>query len=133
MVNSVLLVGRIGKKPELQTGKSGKKYCRFSLATDGRTKKDTMWHDVTCFGKTAENVCKFVDKGSVVSVEGSIQYGEFEKDGVKHRTCGIAANAVTFITYPKTGESAAHASDVQSDAQQYDCFDDIPTDDQIPF
>lgn len=132
MVNSVFLVGRIGKKPELQTGKSGKKYCRFGLATDGRTKKDTMWHDVTCFGKTAENVCKFMDKGAIVSVDGSIQYGEFEKDGVKHRTCGIAANAVTFITYPD--KSGAQETQTNSAKQQgYECFDDIPTDDTIPF
>lgn len=132
MVNRVFLVGRVGKKPELQEGKSGKLYCRFSLATDGIGDRPTNWHDVTCFGKTAENVCKFVDKGSVVSVEGSIQYGEYEKDGVKHRSCGINANAVTFITYPDksvTQETQANSAK----QQEYEYFDDIPIDGTIPF
>ena len=125
MVNRVFLIGRVGKKPELQTGKSGAVYCRFGLATNGASKDETAWHDVTCLGKTAENLCKFMDKGCIVSVEGSIQYGEYEKDGVKHKTCGIVANAVTFVTYPQRGESQPDDSD------DYAYFDDVPTD--IPY
>lgn len=130
MVNRVFLIGRVGKKPELQEGQNGTLFCRFSLATDGQKKKDTMWHDVTCFKKTAENVCKFMDKGCVVSVEGSILYSEYtDKDGIKRRGTQINANSVTFITYPDKSDHTESASE----KKEYDYFDDVPENMDIPF
>lgn len=100
MVNKVFLVGRAARVPELSVSQRGMQIAKFSLATNTGfgDKKRTDWHNVTCFGKLAENMHKYVAKGTILAVEGSIQYGEYEKDGVKHKTVSIVANDVRIVT-----------------------------------
>lgn len=100
MFNNVVLVGRIGKDLEFKKSKDDKSYCRLVLATNSGygDKKRTDWHDVTVFGNQAENCCKFLEKGSIVCVQGRIQYDSYEKDGHKIRTTSIIANEVTFLS-----------------------------------
>lgn len=100
MFNSVVLVGRIGRNIELKKSKDDKSYCRLALATNSGygDKKRTDWHDVTVFGNQAENCCKFLEKGSIVCVQGRIQYDSYEKDGHKIRTTSIIADEVTFLS-----------------------------------
>ena len=96
MVNKAILVGRIGKEPEARTTQSGKLSVKFTLATDtgfGQNKR-TDWHNITTFDKQAEFVRNYLHKGSLVYVEGSIRYSEYEKDGQKRYFTEIWANSV---------------------------------------
>lgn len=109
-INSVILVGRVGRDPEGRYTKQGESVATFSLATDGYNDK-TDWHNVTVFGKTAGNVVKHVKKGSVVGVSGRIQYEEYEKDGQKKYITKIIANAVQFLG-GKNGNDVDPNSDI---------------------
>lgn len=96
-VNKVTLIGRLGKDPELKEGKVT--LCKFSVATTDKrsAEKTTEWHNVVCFGKTAEFCAKYLTKGREVYVEGRISSREYEKDGHKQRWFEIVANDVQAI------------------------------------
>jgi single-strand DNA-binding protein len=92
MINKVILVGRAGNDPELHTTGSGKKVCKFTLATweyykdekeESGWRQETEWHNIVVWGAAAETLHKNVKKGSTVYVEGAIKNRSYEKDGVK--------------------------------------------------
>lgn len=109
-MNNVILIGRLVRDPELRyTSGSQMAVCRFTLAIDRRVKqgeeKKTDFPNVICFGKTAENCEKFLAKGRKVAVQGRLQTGSYEKDGVKHYTTDVIADNVEFLEWgEKTGE-----------------------------
>lgn len=109
-MNNVILIGRLVREPELRyTSGSQMAVCRFTLAIDRRVKqgeeKKTDFPNVICFGKTAENCEKFLAKGRKVAVQGRLQTGSYEKDGVKHYTTDVIADNVEFLEWgEKTGE-----------------------------
>ena len=78
MYQKLILIGNVGKKPELRMTAAGKPFTTFSLATnkaykqDGVTNEQVCWWRVTVWGDQAENVVKYVDKGSLIGVEGEI-------------------------------------------------------------
>ena len=90
-VNKVVLIGNLGRDPELRYLPSGDPVANFSLATtetwkdkSGQKQEKTEWHSVEVFGKTAEVVRDYCTKGKQVYIEGSIRYDEWtDKDGVK--------------------------------------------------
>ena len=96
-MNRVILIGRVGQDPEGRDTRGGR-VVSFSLATSEKWKdqssgdqhEKTQWHRVTCWnehvGKVIEN---YVRKGSQVAVEGSINYSEYEKDGVTMKSTDI--------------------------------------------
>ena len=130
MINKVTLIGRIGNKPQLKEGKTGTKYAQFSLATNSGygEKKTTDWHDVTCFNKTAEAACAYIEKGNLVYIEGRIQYDVYEKDGKKQKSTKIIADLVRNLS-PRQDQSGQ--TDTQNDPQQYQ--QEIPPMDDNPF
>ena len=80
MVNKVILVGTLGRDPEVRSLPSGQPVASFSVATsrrwkdrDGNRQEQTEWHNVVCFGKTAEIAGQYLTKGKQVFVEGRIQ------------------------------------------------------------
>lgn len=109
-MNNVILIGRLVREPELRyTSGSQMAVCRFTLAIDRRVKqgeeKKTDFPNIICFGKTAENCEKFLAKGRKVAVQGRLQTGSYEKDGVKHYTTDVIADNVEFLEWgEKTGE-----------------------------
>ena len=114
MINKVTLVGNLGKDPE-HTGK----VCKFSMATTSSKKdgdqwvKVTEWHRVVCFGRTADNVVKYLSKGSQCFVEGRIQTNKWEdKDGNTRYTTEIIAYEVKFLggKAPESSRSTAPSS-----------------------
>lgn len=111
-MNNVILIGRLVREPELRyTSGSQMAVCRFNLAIDRRVKqgeeKKADFPNVICFGKTAENCEKFLAKGRKVAVQGRLQTGSYEKDGVKHYTTDVIADNVEFLEWgEKNGESA---------------------------
>ncbi len=104
-VNKAILVGRLGQKPELKYTASQMAVVNLSVATtesrkdrDGNYKDETEWTRVVVFGKTAEFVANYLDKGALVYVEGRLQTRSWEnKDGVKMNTTEVIANAVTSL------------------------------------
>jgi len=90
-VNKVILIGNLGKDPEIRYTQSGEPIANFSLATSenwtdkgGQKQERTEWHRVEVFGKTAQVVRDYCTKGKPVYIEGAIRYDEWtDKDGNK--------------------------------------------------
>lgn len=104
MINKVLLVGRASHKPTLKQSQDGTKcYSQFSMATNSGygDKKTTDWHDIVAFGKCAELCAQYVEKGSLIAIQGRITYGKYEKDGKTFKTVKILADDVTFLSSKK--------------------------------
>lgn len=104
MLNKVQIIGRLGKDPELKYTQTGMPVCRFSVATDeGYTDNDgnkvqkTEWHNIVTFQRAAENCAKYLTKGSLVYVEGSLQTRKWDKDGQTHYTTEIKGQRVQFL------------------------------------
>ena len=102
-MNRVMLIGRLTTKPELKYTGSNLPYTRFSLAVNrtynnSQGQRDTDFINIVIWRKQAENVCTYLDKGSLVSVEGRIQTGSYEgKDGIKRYTTDVVADSVQFL------------------------------------
>ena len=104
-VNKAILVGNLGRDPELRTTPNGQSVVNFTLATSenwtdksGERVERTEWHRIVVWGKTAEMCAQYLSKGRTVYVEGRIQTREWEdKDGNKRYTTEINANTVNFI------------------------------------
>lgn len=126
MINKVILIGRVGAKPTLKEGKSGKKYCSFSMVTDSGfgDKKVSDWHSVTCFDRLAETSAKYLDKGSTVYVCGRLSYETYEKDGRKQKSVKIIADEVHFIG----GKSSAQNESEQQQQEAPEVFPEFPED-----
>ena len=103
-VNKVILVGNLGSDPELRYSGAGTAICKFRLATTDYAKgqETTEWHSIITFGKQAEFCSSYLSKGSLVSVEGKLQYSEFQnKSGVTVKATDIVADRVQSLTSSK--------------------------------
>lgn len=102
-MNRVVLIGRLTTKPELRYTGSNLPFSRFSLAVDrtfnnSQGQRETDFITIVIWRKQAENVCNFLDKGSLVAIEGRIQTGSFDdKDGNKRYTTEVVADNVQFL------------------------------------
>ena len=105
-VNKVILIGRLGKDPDVRYTQSGTAVANFSLATSeewkdkntGQKQSKTEWHRVVAWRKLAELCSEYLHKGSEVYVEGSLQTKEWEtNDGQKRRTTEVLAYNIQFI------------------------------------
>jgi single-strand DNA-binding protein len=101
-MNKVVIIGRLTKAPELKfTPGNGTAVCNITVAVDRKINKDgqkeTDFLPVVVFGKSAENVANYMDKGRLIGVAGRIQTGSYEKDGVKHYSTNIVAEEVQFL------------------------------------
>ena len=104
-VNKVILVGNLGRDPELRYTQGGQGVANFTLATnerfqdkEGNRQERTEWHRIVVWAKTAENCAQYLHKGSSVYLEGRLQTREWEdKDGNKRSTTEIVAQVVQFL------------------------------------
>lgn len=100
-VNKVILIGNLGKDPELKYGQtSGKAVCRFSLATTERWGGEdrTEWHNIVCFDRTAEIANEYLAKGRPVYVEGRIQNRKWQdQSGQDRYTTEILVSNLTLL------------------------------------
>jgi single-strand DNA-binding protein len=102
-LNKAIVFGNLTRDPELKALQSGMQVASLSLATnrtwtdkDGKKQEEVQYHNVVLFGKTAENVAKYMTKGSALYVEGRLQTQSWEKDGVKHYRTEIVGDTVQF-------------------------------------
>lgn len=133
MINNAVLVGRIGKQPDLTYSQNGTPLCKFSLAVSRRSrdKEETDWLNIVCFGKTAEFVAQYLDKGALVGVEGRIQTRQYEKDGKTLTWTEIAANSVQGLESRKDAEARRASGGQQAQAAQEP--DDFMANEPDPF
>src|SRR5688572_28314682 len=156
-VNKVILVGNLGRDPELSYLPSGQSVAKFSLATtraykdkSGELKEETEWHNIVAWGKTGEICAQYMKKGGQAYVEGRIQSRQWEdKQGNKRTSFEIIAENVQMLGRRGDGGgesfAGAAASQQRRPAQQGsqepghsdDSFDTAGqsqiTDDDIPF
>lgn len=103
-MNKVILMGRLTKDPEArQAGDTT--VSKFSVAVDRRVKTEggqaADFPSIVAFGKTAEFINKYFKKGMKIAIEGRIQTGSYDKDGVKHYTTDVIAETVEFAESKK--------------------------------
>lgn len=102
-MNRVMLIGRLTAKPELRYTSSNVPFARFTVAvnrtfSNANGERETDFISTVIWRKQAENVCNYLDKGSLVSVEGRIQTGSYDdKDGNKRYTTDVVADSVEFL------------------------------------
>ncbi len=102
-MNRVMLIGRLTAKPELRYTGSQVPFARFTVAvnrtfSNASGQRETDFINIVIWRKQAENVCNYLDKGSLVSIEGRIQTGSYDdKDGNKRYTTDVVADSVQFL------------------------------------
>jgi len=117
-VNKVILIGRLGKDPEIKYTPGGAPVAKFSLATDevfkdksGETQKRTEWHNIVAWNKLAEICGEYLTKGKQVYIEGSIRSRQWQdQSGNKRMTYEIVARQMTMLGSRAESERYAAAS-----------------------
>ena len=103
--NSVRLIGRVGNNPETKTFDNGNKVVTCSLATNEVYYNDknekvetTQWHNLVAWGKTADIISKFVEKGKEIAIEGKLSYRSYDdKEGIKRNVTEIIVNEIVLF------------------------------------
>lgn len=106
--NSVQLIGRLGKDPEIRTFESGVKLATFSIATTdtyknqkGEKVNDTQWHNLVIWGRLAEIAGKYLKKGSEIAIEGKLVHRVYESaKGEKKYVTEITVNDLVMLGSP---------------------------------
>jgi len=146
-INKVIIVGNLGKDPELRHTPQGQAVCNFSIATSeswtdkgGQKQEKTEWHRIVVWGKLGELCGKYLQKGRQAYVEGKLQTRAWDdKDGQKRYTTEIVANTVQFLgsgaSQGRTHEDSSSGSSAHQDPfGAPPSFDEAePTSDDIPF
>ncbi len=142
MMNRIVLVGRLTRDPELRRTPNDIPVCSFTLAIDDRMKdangqKVTSYIGVTVWNNQADNVAKFLKKGSLCGVDGRIRQRTFErKDGTKSSVIEVVADNVTFLE-PKGSREIPNEEFIPDEQPQVDESKNLEsldvTDDDLPF
>lgn len=133
MINSIVIMGRLTYEPELRATPSGVSVVRFQVAVDRSYQKageerKTDFIDCTAWRQTAEFVCKYFHKGSMIAVEGSLQTDNYtDKNGEKRKSVQLVASQASFCG--SKAESGAQTTAPAPDTE----FEPIGGDDDLPF
>ena len=142
-VNKVILVGNLGKDPEIRHMPNGDPVANITIATSSKYKnktgdmvEETEWHRITFFGKLAEIVSQYLKKGRPVYVEGRLKTRKYtDKDGVEKYATDIIANEMQMLGDRPQGdapsEAPRQAPAPRTAPKSNSGFDDM--DDDIPF
>ena len=133
-VNKCIIVGNLGKEPEMRYTASGAAIANITVATSetwkdkqsGESKEKTEWHKVTFFGKLAEIVGEYLHKGSKVYIEGRLETNKWQdKDGADRYTTSIIAKEMQMLD-SKSSSSQSGNSAPQLQRNEPDFEQDIP-------
>ncbi len=152
--NKIIIIGNLGRDPELRYTPQGNAVCNFSLATNEKRKDKagelqdvTTWFRITLWGKQAENASKYLTKGSPVYVEGRLRVEEWtDRDGGQRYTLEVQASDMQFISAGRTDDSygdqdeqtsfnnnSSAVSDTNTQSSTQSNTQSTPADDDIPF
>jgi single-strand DNA-binding protein len=145
-VNKVIIVGRMGKDPEMQLLPTGTSIAKFSVATNhsqkdssGNWVEQTEWHNVVCFGKQADFAGDYLKKGQLVYLEGRIQTRSWDdQEGKKHYRTEIIINNLTSLGSKQEGPAPADSDHEETAENPPRQVKDAPADngatsDDLPF
>lgn len=138
MVNKVILVGHVGKDPEVKHLDNGSAYARFTLATsenykdkEGNKVTNTEWHNIVVWRGLADVAEKYVKKGSKLFIEGKITTRTYEQDGVTKYFYEIVGNNFQMLDSKPSG-GGENAPIEPSEPTSTTKNEELPTDD-LPF
>jgi len=140
-VNKVILVGNVGRDPEVRHLDKGVAVARFSLATTenytsktGEKVSNTEWHNIVLWRGLAEVAEKYVKKGSQLYIEGRLRTNTYEKDGVKHYTTEINADTMQLLG-KREGQAEMSNQSAPAESVQSVSEPDFsqPEEDDLPF
>jgi single-strand DNA-binding protein len=129
-VNKIILVGNVGRDPDVQTTAAGTKVAHLSLATsrrivrEGGTEDRTEWHRLTLWDRLAQLAEDYIRKGDRLYVEGRMEYDSFEKNGVTIPTAEVQVRELVMLGAPGS-RAAAAAAKVADDAAAEQDADEI--------
>ncbi len=134
--NKVILIGHVGRDPEVRFTQQNRAVANFSLATsdvfrtfEGENEKRTQWHKIVAWGKLAEFVEKFIKRGKQILVEGNLRYNTWTgQDGVKRTSAEIYAESIVLLG---KRDSSNYEKPETPDTGGFDDYPD--TDDNLPF
>lgn len=141
-LNKVTLIGNLTRDPELKALPGGTQVCSFSIATNetfkdksGAKQERVEFHNIVCFGKTAENVSKYMKKGSQIYIDGKLQTRTWEDktSGEKKYRTEILANAIQFGNKPQGQTSAPAKTTSEAPSDDITFPDDEINPEDIPF
>jgi single-strand DNA-binding protein len=140
-INKVILIGRLGKDPEVRYTQDGSAVASFSIATSeewkdketGDKKERTEWHRIVAWRKLGELCGEYLSKGRQVYIEGKLQTRSWEKDGVTRYTTEIVASEVQFLGGRESGGTSPQNQYKEKDADVSGPSGSGPQDDDIPF
>lgn len=117
-MNKIILTGNLTRDPEMKYTASGTAIVNFAVAVSSGygDKKETLFLDVTVFGKTGESCSQYLSKGKKALVEGRLQKQEWEKEGVKHYKYVVIAEKVEFLS-PSSSQSSSGQETVHEDSE----------------
>lgn len=138
-VNIAIIVGRLGKDPEVRYTSNGEPIANMTIATSetwkdkttGEKKEQTDWHRVVAYGKLAEIIGRYLKKGALVHIQGSSHTRKWQdKDGQDRYTTEIKAKDMKMLggkSDSSDGDAASHQMKQQADTGSFaDMADDIP-------
>lgn len=140
MVNKVILIGNLGRDPEVRRTAGGTSVANFTMATtetytnkSGEREQQTEWHRIVAWGRLGEFCGEYLHKGKQVYVEGRLQTRDWEdREGVKRRTTEINARTIQMLGRrsddPDAGGGSSPRSQPSTPPQS-----ELPSDDDIPF
>jgi single-strand DNA-binding protein len=143
--NKIIIVGNLGRDPELRYTPQGNAVCNFSVATNekkrdkaGELQDITTWFRITLWGKQAENASKYLTKGSPVYVEGRLRVEEWtDREGGQRYTLEVQATDMQFIgggaRADESFDDSRSDTAFETGASSGQSFQTPPSDDDIPF
>ena len=145
MINKVILVGRLGKDPEIRAVPSGTPVAKFTVATDekftdrnGEKQERTEWHNIVAWGKLAEICGQYLKKGKLVYIEGSIRTDSWDdkESGQKKYRTEIIANTMKMLDRrgdEGSGSGGGSYSQSRGTSRPSAAPDMVEDDEEVPF
>jgi single-strand DNA-binding protein len=138
MINKVILVGRLGRDPEVKSTPSGTTVTKFSVATDekftdrnGEKQERTEWHNCEAWGKLGDICGQYLRKGKLVYIEGRINTDKWEKDGQTKYFTKVKVNEMKMLD--RGGDAGGSGDGGSGYDGPSDSSDSGPEDDDVPF
>ncbi len=146
-VNKVILVGRLGKDPEIRNLENGASVANFTMATSetykdkttGDRKEVTEWHNIVLWRGLADIAAKYLHKGDMIYIEGKLRTRSWEKEGVTRYTTEIVGDNMTMLSTQRSGSSGSAAPQysntggVSTVQEEFKTSGDSSATDDLPF
>lgn len=127
-INKIVLIGNVGRDPDVQTTSAGTKVAHFSVATSRRVPRNgsfeerTEWHRLTLWDRLAQLAEDYIRKGDRLYVEGRMEYDSYERNGMTIPTAEIAVREIVLLGGPRAAASDADDEGKEQDKEE----DDLP-------